>query len=107
MAFGFVTHAKTPCQPQKCGEPCLIIEFRRWGNSLSVRTFLRLWPMPSKQPTGKRAEIKIENGTLVLHPIVKPARKSRNTLEELLSGMTRDNVPQEVEWGLRRGNEVW
>jgi hypothetical protein len=25
----------------------------------------------------------------------------------LLSGMTRDNVPQEVDWGPRRGNEVW
>jgi len=44
---------------------------------------------------------------LVLRPIVKPVRKSRYTLEELLSGMTRDNVPQEVDWGPRRGNEAW
>ena len=44
---------------------------------------------------------------LVLRPIVKPARKSRYTLDELLSGMTRDNVPQEVDWGPRRGNEAW
>jgi antitoxin component of MazEF toxin-antitoxin module len=60
-----------------------------------------------KASDGKRAEIKVENGTLVLRPVVKPARKSRYTLEELLSGMTRDNVPQEVDWGPRRGNEVW
>ena len=45
--------------------------------------------------------------TCHLRPIVKPARKSRYTLEELLSGMTRDNVPQEVDWGPRRGNEAW
>ena len=32
---------------------------------------------------------------------------NRNTLDELLSGMTRDNVPQEVDWGPRRGNETW
>ncbi|MGB8393946.1 MAG: hypothetical protein WCE27_10010 [Pseudolabrys sp.] len=44
---------------------------------------------------------------LVLRPIVKPARKSRYTLDELLSGMTRDNIPQEVDWGPRRGNEAW
>jgi antitoxin component of MazEF toxin-antitoxin module len=44
---------------------------------------------------------------LVLRPIVKPARKSRYTLDELLSGVTRDNVPQEVDWGPRRGNEAW
>jgi len=57
-----------------------------------------------KASDGKRAEIKVENGTLVLRPIVKPARKPRY---ELLSGMTRDNVPQEVDWGPRRGNEAW
>ena len=60
-----------------------------------------------KVSDGKRAEIKIENGALVLRPIVKPARKPSYTLEELLSGMTKDNVPQEVDWGPSRGNEVW
>jgi antitoxin component of MazEF toxin-antitoxin module len=51
--------------------------------------------------------LKVENGTLVLRPVVKPARKARYTLDELLSGMTPDNVPQEVDWGARRGNEAW
>jgi len=60
-----------------------------------------------KVSSGKRAEIRIENGTLVLRPILKPARKPRYTLDELLSGMTRDNVPQEVDWGPQRGNEAW
>ena len=60
-----------------------------------------------KASNGKRAELRVENGTLVLRPIVKATRKSRYTLDELLSGMTRDNVPQEVDWGSRRGNEAW
>jgi antitoxin MazE len=60
-----------------------------------------------KVSSGKRAEITIENGTLVLRPILKPARKPRYTLDELLSGMTRDNVPHEVDWGPQRGNEAW
>ncbi len=60
-----------------------------------------------KISNGKRAEIWIENGTLVLRPILKPGRNPRYTLDELLSGMTRDNVPQEVDWGPRRGNEAW
>ena len=42
----------------------------------------------------------------MLRPILKPARKPRYTLDELLSGMTRDNVPQEVDWGPQRGNEA-
>ncbi len=78
----------------------------RRRNSLAVRIPKALADA-IKASDGKRAEIKIENGTLVLRPIVKPARKSRYTLEKLLSGMTRDNVPQEVDWGPRRGNEVW
>ena len=105
----------TTCQPHRPGvytpylhqeEPRMIVEFRKWGNSLAVRIPKAL-AKAIKASDGKRAEIKVENGTLVLRPIVKPARKSRYTLEQLLSGMTRDNVPQEVDWGPRRGKEAW
>jgi antitoxin MazE len=84
----------------------MIIEFRKWGNSLAVR-IPKAMADAIKASDGKRAEIKIENGALVLRPVVKPTRKSRYTLEELLSGMTRKNVPQEVDWGPQRGNEAW
>ena len=60
-----------------------------------------------KVSNGRRAEITVENGTLVLRPLLKPTRKPRYTIEELLSGMTRENVPQEVDWGPPRGNEAW
>ena len=84
----------------------MIVEFRRWGNSLAVRIPKALADAV-KASDGKRAELKVENGTLVLRPLVKPAREVRYTLDELLSGMTPDNVPQEVDWGARRGNEAW
>lgn len=84
----------------------MIIEFRKWGNSLAVRIPKALADA-IKASDGKRAEIKIENGTLVVRPIVKSGRKSRYALDELLSGMTRNNVPQEIDWGPRRGNEAW
>lgn len=84
----------------------MIVEFRKWGNSLAVRIPKAL-AKAVKANDGRRAEIKVENGALVLRPIVKPARKARYTLDELLSGMTRDNVPKEIDWGSRRGHEVW
>ena len=71
----------------------MIIEFCKWGNSLAVRIPKALADAV-KASDGKRAEIKVENGALVLRPIVKPARESRYTLDEVLSGVTRDNVPQ-------------
>ncbi len=84
----------------------MIVEFCKWGNSLAVRIPKAL-AESIKLSSGKRAEIRIENGTLVLRPIVKPARKPRYTLEDLLSGMTRNNVPEEVDWGPKQGNEAW
>jgi antitoxin MazE len=84
----------------------MIVEFCKWGNSLAVR-IPKVLADTIKISDGKRAEIKVENGALVLRPIVKPARKPSYTLDELLSGMTRDNVPQEVDWGIKRGNEAW
>jgi antitoxin MazE len=87
-------------------EPGMITQFRKWGNSLAVRI-----PKPLadavKASDGRRAEIIVENGTLVLRPIAKAPLKSRYTLRQLLRGMAPDNVPQDVDWGPRRDNEVW
>jgi antitoxin MazE len=84
----------------------MIVEFRRWGNSLAVR-IPKAVADALKISDGKRAEMKVENGTLVLCPIAKPSRKPRYELDDLLAGMTKDNVPQEVDWGPSRGNEAW
>ena len=84
----------------------MIVQFRKWGNSLAVR-IPKAVARAVKAKDGKKAEIKIESGTLVLRPLIKPARKQSYTLKKLLAGMTRDNVPQETDWGLSRGNEVW
>ena len=84
----------------------MIVEFCRWGNSLAVR-IPKAVADALNISNGKRAEIIVENGALVLRPILKPRRKPRYTLDELLSGMTRDDVPREVDWGSPRGNEAW
>jgi len=84
----------------------MIVEFCRWGNSLAVR-IPKAVADALNVSNGKRAELIVENGALVLRPIHKPRRKPRYTLDELLSGMTRDDVPQEVDWGSPRGNEAW
>ena len=84
----------------------MIVEFCKWGNSLAVRIPKALADT-LRVSDGRRAEIRVENGALVLRPMVKPARKPSYTLDQLLSGMSRDNVPEEVDWGPKRGNEAW
>ena len=81
------------------------VEFCKWGNSLAVRIPKTLADS-LKVGVGRHAEIAIENGALVLRPIRRPKRRPTYTLEDLLRGMTKENVPQ-VDWGEPRGNEAW
>jgi antitoxin MazE len=84
----------------------MIVQFRKWGNSLAVR-IPKSVATTIRATDGKRVELTIRNGVLVLQPLAKSKRKPRYSLDELLSGMTRDNVPEEVDWGPPRGNEAW
>jgi antitoxin MazE len=83
----------------------MLVEFCKWGNSLAVRIPTTVADA-LKVGVGRHAEIAIENGALVLRPIKTRKRKPTYTLEELLRGMTKENVPQEVDWGEPRGNEA-
>jgi antitoxin MazE len=84
----------------------MIVQFRKWGNSLAVRIPKSLANAINARD-GKQVELTLKNGALVLQPLTKPKPKRRYSLDELLAGMTRDNVPEEVTWGPPRGNEVW
>ena len=84
----------------------MIVQFRKWGNSLAVRIPKSVADAISASD-GKRVELTVRNGALVLQPLAKPKRKPRYSLDELLASMTRDNVPQEGAWGPPRGNEAW
>jgi antitoxin MazE len=84
----------------------VIVEFRKWGNSLAIRIPKALADAINARD-GKRAELSVQGDTLVLRPVPRAKRKLRYSLNELLSGMTRENVPQEVDWGPPRGTEKW
>ena len=79
---------------------------QRWGNSLAVRIPKTLAKATNARD-GKRVELTVKDGALVLRPLAKPSRKRRYSLDELLAGMTRENVPQEIDWGPPRKGEVW
>jgi antitoxin MazE len=82
------------------------IEFAKWGNSLAVRIPAALAQEVGARE-GKPAEITVENGALILKPVTRRKKRRRYTLEELLKGMTKQNVHPETEWGPPRGKEVW
>ena len=76
------------------------VTLQRWGNSLGVRI-----PRPLLDQLGLRegaqVDIRIEGERLVI------ARAPRRpTLDELLAGMTRENRPEELDWGPPIGKEI-
>jgi len=74
---------------------------QKWGNSLAIRI-----PKPFALEVGLEQNslvaVSIKEGKLLLEPI-----KPSYSLEELLAGVTTDNLHHEVETGSAVGNEAW
>jgi antitoxin MazE len=75
---------------------------QRWGNSLAVRI-----PKSFAEEMGMRentaVELRLDRGKLVLEPSEPPAL----LLEELLRGVRKSNLHDEVDSGPAQGKEVW
>jgi antitoxin MazE len=74
---------------------------QKWGNSLAVRI-----PKAFAEEVGLRADAAVElsmvEGRLIVQPIAPPL-----TLDELLRGVTDENLPGEWDTGPAVGKEVW
>jgi len=78
---------------------------RKWGNSIGLRI-----------PTGLMAELnlsenstvdlRVEDGKLIVSP-KQQRRKWKYSLDELLAGVTEENLHPETDWGTPVGDEVW
>jgi antitoxin MazE len=75
---------------------------QKWGNSLALRI-----PKSFAAGAGLRAnaavELSLVKGALVVQPIIPEPL----SLEELLRGVTDDNLPGEWQTGPAVGKEVW
>ena len=75
---------------------------QKWGNSLALRI-----PKSFAEEAGLHAngavELSLVDGALVVQPL--PPQPL--TLEELLRGITDDNIPSEWDTGPAIGKEVW
>ncbi len=75
---------------------------QRWGNSLAVRI-----PMVFAKGVGfeedTAVEISVNEGDIVISSRPAPVF----TLEQLLAGITEENLHEEIATGPAVGNEVW
>jgi antitoxin MazE len=80
-------------------------EFVRWGNSLALRV-PKAFAQEIGAAEGKRAEMTLENGVLVIK-VAKRKKRRRYILENLINAITKENRHAEIDWGPPVGNEAW
>ncbi|SPF37511.1 antitoxin of the ChpA-ChpR toxin-antitoxin system [Candidatus Sulfopaludibacter sp. SbA4] len=78
------------------------VSVQRWGNSLAVR-IPKAVAVESELAEGDVVDMKPAKGKVVLIPV----RDRKPTLEELLAGVTEENIHREVDFGKPKGKEVW
>ena len=76
---------------------------QRWGNSLGLRIPKVLAQQAAIQ-AGSIVELTIDpRRRLIMEPVPGPSYQ----LEDLLAGVTDDNLHRELETGAARGRETW
>jgi antitoxin MazE len=75
---------------------------QKWGQSLAVCLPQQL-AEDAQLGEGREVElVQTEEGVLL-----KAKRKMRYKLDDLLAGVTPENVHPETDWGAPRGKEAW
>jgi len=78
------------------------LRVQKWGNSLALRIPKAL-AIEAKVASGSTVEMSLSNGELR----IKPVEEQEYALEELLSGITAENIHDEVLTGIPQGRESW
>lgn len=76
---------------------------QKWGNSLGVRLPKSIADSQSLK-AGSRVVV-TETASGIAIDVVK--KKKYNTLEEMLAGVTDENIHEEMDWGTSVGKEIW
>ena len=75
---------------------------RKWGNSASVRIPAAVM-QAAQMELGQAVDVREERGKVIIEPI----RSGMVSLDTLLSLVTPENLHGSIDFGPRRGREVW
>ena len=75
---------------------------QRWGNSLAVRI-----PKAFAQDVGIEEDSSVEISITGRDLVISPRAPRPLTLEQLLEGITDENLHEEIATGPALGNEAW
>jgi antitoxin MazE len=75
---------------------------QQWGNSLALR-IPKAFAVEANLQKGTVVDVSEEDGKIILTPV----KKRKFTLAGLLSGVTKENIHDEISFGKRVGKEIW
>jgi antitoxin MazE len=78
------------------------VSVKKWGNSAAVRIPAAVLEATQVQ-LDEEVDIREEAGRIVIEPV----REKSYKLDDLLKGITEDNVHEEIDFGRPEGKEVW
>ena len=78
------------------------LKVQKWGNSLALRIPKAL-AIEANIASGSTVEMSLSNGELKIRPV----EDREYSLDELLLGITAENIHDEVSTGIPKGKESW
>jgi antitoxin MazE len=78
------------------------VSVKKWGNSAAVRIPAAVLEAAHVK-IDEEVDIREEEGRIV----IEAAREKKYKLDDLLKGITKDNIHEEIHFGRPEGNEVW
>lgn len=80
----------------------MIVHVKKWGNSASVRIPASVMAA-AHICIDQAVEMREEQGRIIIEPVTTPVYD----LDVLLDAMSEDSFPEDIDFGLPVGREVW
>ena len=81
----------------------MTVNIQKWGNSQGIRIPKHMLDDLAWTET-ERVEISIDDGKTMFERVGAPARKKK---KELFEGFKGKYEPEDIDWGVPSGGEVW
>lgn len=78
------------------------IKIQKWGNSLALR-IPKAFAFQSKIRQDEYVNLTLKDNKI----IVEPEKEKKYTIKELIAGINKSNLHNEIDFGKREGNEYW
>jgi antitoxin MazE len=80
----------------------MFTKVQKWGNSLALR-IPKAFALDARLKNDSVVEVSLVDGQIIIKPVAAQAW----SLDQLLSGVTSNNLHHETDTGDAVGNEVW